>query len=73
MRNRVSVRLITVNSTYDSKWFITVNNERPFSLIITRFPKETQENLIKEINSLPDLEQATISERLDQKKLLYLY
>ena len=73
MRNRVSVRLITVNSTYDSKWFITVNNENPFSLIITRFPKETHENLIKEINSLPDLEQTTISERLDQKKLLYLY
>ena len=73
MENKVSVRLITVNQVYNSKWVISVNSDNPFSIIVTRYPKETQANLLKEIYSLPDLEQSTILANLDLKNRLYHY
>ena len=72
MENTVSVRLISVNGMYHSKWFISVNNDNPFTLILTRYPKETKEHLINEINALPELSQSTLS-ALDQKSRLHLY
>lgn len=72
MENTVSVRLISVNGLYHSKWFISVNNENPFTFILTRYPKETKENLLKEIKALPEINQSTIS-ALDQKSRLHLY
>ena len=73
MENTVSVRLICVNNSYDSKWFISVNNDSPFSVIVTRYPKETRENLLNDLKSLPDLTQSTILSMIDQKSRLHLY
>lgn len=74
MNNKISVRLINTVNTLESKWFISsVDDDNPFSIIITRSPNETRENLLKEINSLPDLEPLTIFKALDKKRSIHFY
>lgn len=73
MDKNVSVRLINIINSNESRWFITINSDHPLSLIISRHPKETYEHLMEEINTLEDLDPTTISSCLDKKAFVHLY
>jgi len=73
MDKNVSIRLINIINSNESRWFITINDEQSSSVIISRHPKETYEHLMEELKSLQDLTPMTISTFLDKKSSVHLY